>query len=525
MKTCRIFTCALLALCLLLCPLLSACGGGETSSESESAGAEEYFDYLALDFSKYVDYPRSLYTGQRFEITPKKEITEANVDKTVEEILFANGTWSDAPVSERITQKGDGLWLWISMYHEGRELIDLCNYALRGERMIVGDNSQLFPSSPELAPEIEAAVEGLDISTTRLERKTGAVKAGDVIFVTFTPDDPKEAREGDDSRRVDLSDPALAAIFAGKETAVYGDRNALTNAEASTVTDIVLDGRRGSARVECILGDVEEYISVMLPLTGNYRTAEGTVTFDKTPVECRIIVNQCFAWITPEFDEDFILNVLKQPAYDEETGEALRGDALVAKHREYLRLLLIEEAENLYLAERDAVIGAYLEETFRVLEYPETAIREIREPFIREVTAAYEQYVKVGGNHYASLDAYAVAHLLNEYGMEAEGTLAEIATAYAQRQVKGLLSVYYLAKAENLVPDNEEIDLRSYEVLENLVKSAEEADTPLTEDEILAYYGGWENFRMAVREEMLHEAVLDFLEEANETVPPASPEE
>jgi ATP-dependent Clp protease ATP-binding subunit ClpC len=46
----------------------------------------------------------------------------------------------------------------------------------------------------------------------------------------------------------------------------------------------------------------------------------------------------------------------------------------------------------------------------------------------------------------------------------------------------------------------------------------------VTEDDVLEYYGGWENFRIAVREEMVLENVFDFLAEANTLVPPAAAE-
>jgi hypothetical protein len=52
MKNQRIFVALFLALALLACPLLSACGG-EGGSESQTGGAEAFVDYLTLDFSKY----------------------------------------------------------------------------------------------------------------------------------------------------------------------------------------------------------------------------------------------------------------------------------------------------------------------------------------------------------------------------------------------------------------------------------------------------------------------------------------
>ena len=51
MKNQRIFVALFLALALLACPLLSACGG-EDGSESQTGGAEAFVDYLTLDFSK-----------------------------------------------------------------------------------------------------------------------------------------------------------------------------------------------------------------------------------------------------------------------------------------------------------------------------------------------------------------------------------------------------------------------------------------------------------------------------------------
>lgn len=521
MKNQRIFVALFLALALLACPLLSACGG-EGGSESQTGGAEAFVDYLTLDFSKYVDFSREKYTGHTVEVTPKREITEENVDKTVYEILFSSGKFSAEPVTEGKTKEGDGLWIWISMYYEGQEILDLCNYTQRGEQMIVGDNQKLFPKIPELTKEIEDACTGLDLSATHLEKKTGTVAEGDVIFVTFTAANSAEKKEGDDSLRVDLSDPALAAAFAGKATAVYDERGFLQNADGCTA-EVTLDGREGTARVEFILGE-ERYISFPVELSGTFRTASGEIKLDKTAVECHLIVNQCFSWEMDEFDEDFILNVLKDPLYDEETGEALLGDALVARHREILRILLEAEAESLYLEKRDAALRAFLEESFRVLEYPEAAVREIREPFIQEVTLAYEQYQKAGGYLYASLDAYAVAHLQNEYGISAEGTLQEISLLYAKEQVKSLMTVYYIARAEDLVPEDDALDLKSYDVLERFVADQKEAGIEVTEDDVLEYYGGWENFRIAVREEMVLENVFDFLAEANTLVPPAAAE-
>ena len=519
MKTHRILTALLLLLALVACPLLSACGGGG-ESESQTGGVEPFLDYLTLDFSKYVDFSRDKYTGHTVEVAPKAEITEQTVDMTVQEILFSHGNFSAEPITEGVTKVGDGLWIWISMYYEGQEILDLCNYTQRGEQMVVGDNQALYPNIPELTKEIEDACLGLDLSATRLEKKTGTVAEGDVIFVTFTAANSAEKKEGDDSLRVDLSDPALAAAFAGKVTAVYDERGFLQNADDCTA-EVTLDGREGTARVEFILGE-ERYISFPVALSGNFRTAEGKIALDNAEVECHLIVNQCFAWETDEFDEDFILNVLKDPLYDEETGEALLGDALVERHREILRILLEAEAESLYLERRDAALRDLLEENFRVLEYPEAAIREFREPFIDEVMLAYERYQASGGYMYASLDAYAVAHLLNEYGIAAEGTLQEISLLYAKEQVKSLLMIYYVACNEGLVPEDEEIDLESYDVLEGYVAEQQEAGYDITEDDVLEYYGGWENFRLAVREEMVLDNVLDFLAEANTLVPPAA---
>jgi hypothetical protein len=122
------------------------------------------------------------------------------------------------------------------------------------------------------------------------------------------------------------------------------------------------------------------------------------------------------------------------------------------------------------------------------------------------------------------LDAYAVAHLQNEYGIAAEGTLQEISLLYAKEQVKSLMTVYYIARNENLVPEDDALDLKSYDVLERFVADQKEAGIEVTEDDVLEYYGGWENFRIAVREEMVLENVFDFLAEANTLVPPAAAE-
>jgi hypothetical protein len=86
------------------------------------------------------------------------------------------------------------------------------------------------------------------------------------------------------------------------------------------------------------------------------------------------------------------------------------------------------------------------------------------------------------------------------------------------------MTVYYIARAEDLVPEDDALDLKSYDVLERFVADQKEAGIEVTEDDVLEYYGGWENFRIAVREEMVLENVFDFLAEANTLVPPAAAE-
>ena len=425
-------------------------------------------DYLKDDLSKYIYISESDYKSYPVKVS-FDDITDSDVEREIMYLLTKNRdespAHSGAYVKETITL-GDEVYLYYRGYtvdENGKETdIDgACNITSE-------DPYALTVGSLSFVPGFEEGLLGItpDKFYTLEKHGAGKVNPTDVIYLSCKVLLPDGKTAQYKSKRIDLGlGEALDEIYGegfyafftqGKKSydASYAER-----VVGEKITDL---DENGKMQEEFLFQIGGEGTALYYDMKIDYatRTEDSCVTIDvyfpkdyKTEqlrgvnAKFDVYVHYLISYNTPEFDDAFVTDTLKISESDLAEHE---GDTLTDKCRAKIKADLIAAREE----DRKTLIEDAMWEQYKkcaeVKKYPEREVKTYYNNLCQELEAAYVNY----SSYYSSVDEFACAY----YSLDSLDDWRAHVRSVAEEAVKEKLVFYYVVRAENLIPSDEDYE-------------------------------------------------------------------
>lgn len=448
--------------------------GGGIFALVDYISADHGFDYLKSDLSKYVEL-----TEDYKNFTVNVDIAaprEDDVKISILNMLYADRDETPLHGGERldygVITPGDDVYVWYRGYlvGDGDEKIvveDLSNFGkTSADKLGIGSNG--------LYPGFELNL--LDINTkdySRFEKITsGTVSEGQIAYITYT-----KTKSGDKTGitesnvRIDFSEDIDATYGAGFAEKIMGleigkkvDISATVNSTVYNYTNLTVN-----FVTECETNPIK--VEAYFP----YDYSVPTLRNENAVFE--VYVDGIVVYDTPEFNDEY----LEKKIEDEELNvtleelEELGKDSLTANYYAYAEKLMNElyETEKKELVENE--IWAHYVEISKALKYPKAKVEEIYEDYVDDIVY---QFTNSGGYVYnqstgkyvecKTIDEFAPLHL----GIGAGGDWEAEAYKQAESFVKERMVMFYILRAENLVPTDEELKAERDKVYQEYLDEA-----------------------------------------------------
>ena len=471
------------------------------------AKKDSSFDYLKSDLSKYVDFTSS-YKDFTINVDIAKP-HDIDVDVTILNLLYndrdANPRYEGAKVTSPITiTAGDEVHIWYRGYLIGDD----------GEKIVVAGMSNfgndsayaLGIGSNGFIPGFEFNLIGHNTGDyNKFEKITsGEVNEGQIAYITYTRTKgaDKTDKITESNVRVELSDSEIDAKFGAgfKEKLMslkVGDKVDITTTLGDTTynyTDLTIN-----FVTECENNPI--VIETYFPY--DYQKADlrnETAYFE-------VYVDGVVVYDTPEFTEEY----LKKKIEDEEIKVTLddlneyEGETLVDKYRAYCEKSMMDLYEEEYKTLVEEKIWSYYSEISKAIKLPGIKVDKIYDDYIDDI---YTQFINNGGNIYNSaLGQYKTYETFESYAPVYLGatsaTWKDVVYEQAENFVKERIVLFYILRAENLLPTEAEFNAEYDKLVQEYLDEAIQ--------QYLDYYG-------KTREDYTDEEFEDVIEECRDIV-------
>lgn len=440
------------------------------------------FDYLNEDLSRYIYIPSENYTGYKgYEVTVAiDEITDDSVKTAIIQILAGErGDYAQTGGGEKnaTVEVGDDILLYFQAYgvnedgSRGNAIDGLGNFT------VTTDAKRTYTigggALDKLGLNLELALVGTDLSkyTSCSILSEGEVNESDIVFITYDAyvmkDGKYEQRSGS-SVRINLDTDVDSAWGEGFRDMLVGQ----TINEA--ITDTLSHGDfkteeyekiiYSSLKVEYVMrmtdaGQEPVRIKTTVPCT------YSSVSLQGTPVIFELYIDYAVKYKVPEFNEDFIKNTLE---VSDSVLEEYQGEDTVERFYAYVRDLLEKQNQS----EIDEIlIEAMWSHYYSIAQFKELPQSEV-DRLVRKqrnsITEAYDAYraACIEENKtpdYSSLNEYANAYVAY---LGSELVWTDYIKLAAESEIKEKLIFYYVARAEKLLPSDEEYQRLAAQIIE-----------------------------------------------------------
>ena len=174
---------------------------------------------------------------------------------------------------------------------------------------------------------------------------------------------------------------------------------------------------------------------------------------------------------SPVFDDDYLKKKIEDKDIAisvEDLTNDYEGNTLVEKYEDYAKKLMHKLYEEEYNSKVESAIWEYYSKNTKVLKYPTTKVDEVYYDYAKEIQALYitnggKIYNSYYGSYdsYDTLNAYANAYMgidsYSEWYSKGEKAWKYSLYSMAQDYVKERLVLYYVLRAENLIPNKTEL--------------------------------------------------------------------
>ncbi len=433
----------------------------------------EPFDYLNEDLGKYIYISPENRTGYKgYEVTIAiDEITDDSVRTAIMQILTGErGDHSATGGGETnaTVEVGDDILLYFQAYavnedgSRGDAIDGLGNFTVSSDEKrtyAIGGGAL-----DKLGLNLELKLVGTDLSKYTACRiaSDGEVSEGDIVFITYdayamTSGGRWEKKSGS-SVRLNLDGDVDAAWGEGFLDSIVGmqigktvDMTGKTDFKTEEYSQIVYN----NVKIEYVMRRMDadqEPVCIKTTVPCTY----STVALQGTPVIFELYIDYAVKYNVPELNENFIKETLK--VTDEVLAE-YQGEDTVEKFYSYMRDLLEKQNQ----AEIDEIlIEAMWSHYYSIAQFKELPQAEVNR-LVRQQRNSIETAYKSNNGGYSSLDEYANAYVAY-FGYELVWT--DYIKLVAESQIKEKLIFYYVARAENLLPTDEEYRTLAAKIIE-----------------------------------------------------------
>ena len=447
----------------------------------------EKFDYFTSDLTQYVSFSGD-YKNFDLEIPIAKP--HYDVDIAVSKIVMLRNdkpeeAWVTKSVANLEINPGDVAYIYYRGYlvdDEGNKVMvdNMSNFHQEPYALEIGSNGFI--------PGFELSMVGEKLGDyARFEKITSGV-AGDakIAYVTFnkvtvntngSTTTTGSIREGNEPARIDFSDKTIDTTYgAGFANYIKG----LNVGEKYTEKfDTIIDGKSvtySDVKVQFVTNCEDEgnWIDVDCYFPYDYNNYSN-VDLNNREAKFEVYVQYIDKYYveTPVFDDDYVQAKIESKEIDITLDQlnAYEGDTLVEKYDSYAKELLDKNYEAEYNRMTAEAAWNHILSIAKVEKYP-----------TKMVDAAYHEYAEWIEHAYTTSGGQIYNSYYGSY--ESYSTLGEFANAYlgigsfseyyhygdtawqysvydmAQDAVKEKIVIFYILRAENLLPDEATLDLK-----------------------------------------------------------------
>ena len=436
-----------------------------------SINNDKNFDYVTSDLSSYIYIPEENYKEIKLDLDIAKP-HEIDVDVAI--LYLLNAKKNSVPLYDGVYKTnieitpGDQVQIYYRGYlidENGKEVPyeTMSNFsATNATNLVIGSNTFI--------PGFELGLVGKNPSTYATFEKitTGAITESDVAYVSFSRleegKDEKKDTVSKTALRIDLSDPDLDKTYGtGFRAAILGATvgsekfsfNATIDGKTHAYSNVTVDFITKCER--------ENHITVECYFPYDYSTAtlrNETFYFD-------VFVTGVQVYEAPEFNDEFITELLsdKDSTMKLEDLEDCEGETLVEKYRNHAWDLLNESYENNLKDMIEEEFWNYIlsGNVVEIKKYPKNKVEEIYYEYRDDVvyqfnTSGGSIYNEYTGEYEScdNIDDFANIYLGIQYSSNPDwnNTLYKM----SENLVKERLILYYIMRAENIMPTETELN-------------------------------------------------------------------
>ena len=434
---------------------------------------DAWFNYLKSDLDKYVEV-----NGDYKDFTVNLDIAkpkDIEVDVAVMSLRNSNkdsAKWREITSGSKFTL---GVGDAVDIYYRGYLLDE------DGKEIVVDGMSNFGDANPytlvlgsgSFVPGFELNMVGLNTEDTNIFTtiKEGKPFVNQIAYVSYT-----RTIDGDANSKVTVTN-ARIDLSRDDIDAEYGEnfKSTILGLDIGTKVSLPskLDGK------DYFYTDL--VVNFVTVCETKHFTVECYFPYDYTKENLRnetayfeVYVNKVVDYTdVPEFDDEFI-NKLTQ---EEKLGVTLdvlntfEGANLVEKYYAYANKTLMDAYEEEYKTLLREEIVAYYRTVFKGVKYPASKVEEIYNEYYASVSDSYNTNGGKITNSYGSsttydtLDKYAVAYLGLQTGTNWKNYLISL----AQDSVKERYMMFYILRAENLIPSDADFEKKVTEVTNTIV--------------------------------------------------------
>ncbi|MBO5945854.1 MAG: FKBP-type peptidyl-prolyl cis-trans isomerase [Clostridia bacterium] len=431
------------------------------------------FDYIKSNLSDYIEFTED-YKNFKVEVDIAKP-HDIDVDVALLNIIYAdrevNKKYQGATITSAYTiSAGDTVNIWYRGY-----LLDD-----EGNKIEVDGMSNFPDSAPyslgigsgSFIPGFELNLIGINTGDYNKFEKitTGAVEENQIAYITYSVPSKTDSTKNDTFKniRVDLSTDLDAKYGVGfkekllefnvgekKDIAVNLDDKALTytNLTVNFVT-------------EC------ESNPIVVETYFNYNYQQADLRNETAYFE--VYVEGLVDYECPEFNDEYLKKLIedKKISISLDNLNEYEGETLVEKYRDYVQTNL----DELYEASYEQLVKSEILEHYSNIakgkKFPGYIIDEIYESYLDELRL---RYISSGGNvQNMSTGQYTTYDTLEKYipaflGLPASQNWQTYVTNIAMNTALERMAMFYILKAENLLPTDAELDAKVAELRQEFI--------------------------------------------------------
>ena len=436
--------------------------------------SDVWFDYMNSDLGSYIELSEE-YKNIKLNVDVAKP-HDIDIDVSILNMIYEdrekNKDRPNAVTGGRFTlSAGDEVKIWYNGYlldEDGNKVyVDgMCNFSSTSPHTLGLGSSGFIPG-------FELNLVGKNIGDYDKFEKIvgGSVTENLIVYVSYSQTNKTDSTKTDKftNVRMDLSEDLDAKYGAGFEAALM---------------ELTVGGAKTNLKAK--VGETEVTytdFTVNFAVEGNKNPiiVETYFPYDYSQTNLRnetayfeVYVSEVIDYICPEFTDEYLTKKIE----DEEINVTLEelnkyeGATLVDKYYKFAKATMDEIYEGAYKGLVESAVWEHFSTIVKVKKYPGAKVDEMFDYYLDELSTIY---INNGGQAYDSttgqykthdtLESYIAAYL----GLSSSQNWKTYITNMAQNAVKERMTMYYLLKAENLLPTEAEYNAKLAEIRQEFI--------------------------------------------------------